>query len=625
MVKVPAVKKGKKRIVIRKLIKSMKKGYLMQKFKKEQEENVLAKNLFIMAGGGKESKIFLPSPAEEQEKEKKIKKESGISPDISTISGIVTPKIEKESKGLENIKIMYPLIPLEPKKGEKILAYAYIVFDKKLGEVVYNVIEPKITKTDLDLIEKIKTELEERLDIDFMKLGEVKAKETLRQYILAMLNKYPFSSEKKSILIYYIERDLLGLGKIEPLMKDPNIEDISCDGINVPVFVFHRNPVLGSLRTNIMFESEEELDIFVTKIAQKCGKSISVAEPLLDGTLPDGSRVQATLAKDVTTRGPTFSIRKFRVEPYSPVDIMNLKSAPSILLAYLWLAIETKTSMLICGGVSSGKTTLLNALSMFIQPEEKIVTIEDTRELNLPHENWIPSVARIGFGVGETGKKYGEVTLFELLKESFRQNPDYVIVGEIRGKEAYVMFQGIASGHASISTMHAGSVEDVIKRLETPPIELSPTLLETLDIVVVMTHAKEKGKDARRVKEIVEIESVDPKTGSAHTIKVFEWLPSTDDFRNSLGDSYLIKKVAFERGKSTEEILKELEDRAKFLEWLRENKIANFTDVCKYINLYYKDKKYVMNLVKRKGKPEVMEKKAAKLWRSASGLLVIEG
>jgi flagellar protein FlaI len=306
--------------------------------------------------------------------------------------------------------------------------------------------------------------------------------------------------------------------------------------------------------------------------------------------------------------------------------MLNFKTVSSELMAYLWLMVESKTSSLICGGVSTGKTTFLNVMSMFIPPEDKIVSIEDTRELNIPHENWIPSVSRAGFGVSRIGeKKCGEVTLFELLKESFRQNPDYVIVGEIRGKEAYVMFQGIASGHSSIGTVHAGSLEDVIKRLETPPIELSPSLIESLDLIIVMVHAKEKGKSARRVKEVNEIESLDPKTGTPHSIKVFDWMPSTDNFSENLDESYLLRKIAFDKGIPHEEIREELKRRAKILDWMKKFGITDFNEVGKLINLYHKEPEIIMEWVSKNLPPyKTKYEKAKKALESYTGLRVIE-
>jgi len=391
--------------------------------------------------------------------------------------------------------------------------------------------------------------------------------------------------------MYYIYRDFVGLNEIEPLMNDPFIEDIGVDGINLPVYVVHQK--LGSIKTNIVYNDIEKLREFVVKLAERCDRYISYAEPLLDGSLPDGSRVQATLTGDVTTRGPTFSIRKFKEEPLSPIDLIMLNTASSELMAYLWYVIEAKRNIMICGGTSTGKTSLLNAISVFIPYEAKIVSIEDTRELMLPHEHWIPGVARPAFGASGIG----EITMFDLLRESFRQNPDYLVVGEIRGKEAYVMFQGMASGHPSFATMHAASLEDMIKRLESPPIELSPYLIEILDIVIIMIHAKEKGKSARRIKEVLEIQNIDKTTGNANAIRSFVWIPAEDKIEFK-GYSWVLNKISIDRGISLREIYRDIEQRKLVLDWLIKNNIRSISKVAKYVEMFYKERERLMKIIK---------------------------
>ncbi len=524
------------------------------------------------------------------------------------------------SKDFANIDFKYPL--LEP------FVYANIKWTSSKKSLVYNIIEPELTPQEKKIFETVKKDLLEIIDVE---LSSIKEKNEIFSYLKEKMKKI---LEDEDIILkpstylkisYFIYRNFVGLNEIEPLMHDPYIEDIGCDGLNSHIFIVHRR--FGSIETNIVYENIDYLADFVIKLAERCGRYISYAKPLLDGSLPDGSRIQATLAKDVTTKGPTFSIRKFRIEPFSPIDIINLNTASSELMAYLWFLTESRASMLICGGVSTGKTTFLNAITMFIPPEDKIVSIEDTRELNLPHENWIPAVSRMGFGVPEvSGKRYGEVSLFDLLKESFRQNPDYVIVGEVRGKEAYVMFQGMASGHPSIGTIHAGSIDDVIKRLETPPIELSPSLIETLDLVVVMTHAKEKGKSARRVKEIVEVESIDPHTGNAHIVKTFGWVPSNDTFEKNLSESHLLRRISFEKGISYPDIIKDIENRKDVLDWMKRYDVIEFTETCKLINLYYKDRQTLMEWVKTDLPPykTKSKEKIEKLWESSTGLKILK-
>ena len=289
--------------------------------------------------------------------------------------------------------------------------------------------------------------------------------------LLAIELGIDLSYESYKKIFYYLCRDFMGFNETEPLLRDYFVEDIECNGANSSVYVVHR--VYRNMKTSLIFKDIDKLQSFVEKLAQRCGKYISYAKPILDGSLPDGSRVNATYTKDITSKGPTFTIRKFTKNPWTPTQLISFGTLSPEILAYLWILVQYKMNILITGGTSSGKTTLLNAIAFFIPPESRVVSIEDTRELNLPRDNWLPSVVRNATGVGTTG----EISLFDLLRSSFRQNPDYVIVGEVRGAEASVLFQGMASGHSSISTIHADSVDTLIKRLETPPIELSPTLL----------------------------------------------------------------------------------------------------------------------------------------------------
>lgn len=472
---------------------------------------------------------------------------------------------------------LYPLI--------KPYAYASIVHDPVHNELVYHVIEPELNEYERHVLEKLKDGLIQVINVS---LEDIRKHERMIDFleanVRALLNQFDFHLDEKSYLkiMYYIARDFIGLNEIEPLLKDPFIEDIGADGVGIPVYVVHQR--YGSLRTSIVYNDEKQLKEFVTKLAERSDRYISYAEPLLDGTLPDGTRVHASLASDVTTRGPTFSIRKFRETPFTPVDLAKLNTASPEMLAYLWFLVENGVNILVTGGVATGKTSFLNSLSLFIPPEAKVVSIEDTRELSLPHENWIPGVARVGF----TGTGIGEVTMFDLLRESFRQNPDYLIVGEIRGKEAYVMFQSMASGHPSMSTMHAGSVDDVVKRLQTEPINISPGLLDALDIIVVMVHAREKGKSARRVKELIEIESIDSETGRPRSSKVFVWLPSVDSFEYR-GESWILHKISAEKGIPMNSVIKEISRRKKVINWLVENNVVQMSEVVKYITMYHRN------------------------------------
>ena len=528
---------------------------------------------------------------------------------------IVLPRPKDKTK----VDIRYPL--LEP------FAYAHIKWDTSQKTLFYSVEEPTLQPDEEKKLKEIESLLTELIDVKITTLNSLKAVDYLHKKVRTVLEESDIKVGHKSFvkIMYFILRDFMGLNEIEPLMHDPYLEDLGCPGLDSSIYLVHR--VFGPMETNIIYKDFEYLNNFVIKLSERCGRYISYAKPLLGGTLPDGSRVQASLAKDVTTKGPTFSIRKFRKNPYSPIDMLNLKTCSPALMAYLWYAVEHYASMLVCGGVATGKTTFLNSMTMFVPPEDKIVSIEDVREINLPHENWIPSTARVGFGVPEVGgTRYGEVTLFDLLKESFRMKPNYTIVGEVRGNEAYVMFQGIASGNPSMGTIHAGSVEDVIKRLGTPPIELSPSLIEALDIIVVMVNAKEKGKSARRVKEIAEIQSVDASTGKALTIKSFAWIPSADDFKDNMANSQLLRRISFETGLPYPKIMEDIQDRKAVLEWMQRHNVVQFDEVCKLINFYYKDKKTLMGWV-RKGQPPYKTKPktaVSEMWETATGLKIIK-
>ncbi len=306
------------------------------------------------------------------------------------------------------------------------------------------------------------------------------------------------------------------------------------------------------------------------------------------------SRVNATYSTDVTSRGPTFTVRKFSKEPWTPVKLIDFRTVSPEILAYLWLAVEYESNIMIIGGTGSGKTSFLNALAFFIPPAARVVSIEDTKELNLMRENWLPSVAREGTGLANImGQKHGEVSLFDLLKESFRQRPDYVIVGEIRGKEAYVLFQGMSSGHPSLGTMHAEDVNTMIRRLETEPINLSPSLVESLDVVCVITQTKFGGVDVRRIREIVEIISVKEEKGNIQTNTPFVRDPATDKFYFRT-NSYVLDKISKKQGINKNALFREFQLRAKLLWQLYKNKIFSFNEVQEIINDYYKTPQEVL-------------------------------
>jgi flagellar protein FlaI len=462
-------------------------------------------------------------------------------------------------------------------------AFAHIHWDPKIYEIIYEIEEPILDNEEKKYKEEIITAMNNMVDFETV-VGKDRAK--LLEYIdkrfkiLAIELGINLSYESYKKMFYYLCRDFIGFNETDPLLRDYFVEDIECNGASTPVYIVHR--IYRNMKTSLAFNDLDKLQSFVEKLAQRCGKYISYAKPILDGSLPDGSRVNATYTKDITSKGPTFTIRKFTKTPWTPPQLISFGTLSPEILAYLWILVQYKMNILITGGTSSGKTTLLNAMAFFIPPEARVVSIEDTRELNLPRDNWLPSVVRNAIGIGELG----EISLFDLLKSSFRQNPDYVIVGEVRGAEASVLFQGMASGHSSISTIHADSVDTLIKRLETPPIELSPTLLNVLDCVCIMTHAIVNKEETRKLKEVVEIINVTPD-GIALTNTPFIWDAMENEFY-SKKNSKIFEKIRKRYGIPVEELDFEYKRRVQLLNQLYQKKVFGFEEVQNIVNEYYK-------------------------------------
>ena len=463
--------------------------------------------------------------------------------------------------------------------------YAAIVKDPETQKTRYEVIEPTLQKEDENLLKEIKSLLMEEIDVNLKEIEiKEKAEKYLREKAAQIIKKYHIKVPPESVdkLLYYIMRDFIGYGKIDPLMKDHLIEDISADGVNIPIYVWHR--VYESIPTNIIFKDEAELNSFIIRLAYLAGKNISIASPILDASLPDGSRIQLTYGNEITRRGSTFTIRRFRVDPLTISDLIAFNTLSSDMAAYLWYIIENRASVLVAGGIAAGKTTMLNCLSMFIKPEMKIVSVEDTQELNLPHENWVPSVVRLGFGHEERGG--GSITLFDLLKAAVRQRPDYIIVGEIRGEEAYTLFQAMATGHLGMCTIHAESVEAVINRLESEPMNIPRPLIAMIDVIMVMARTEIEGKPARRTLTATEVVGLDAKTKELMTEEVFRWRASEDKFE-FLGHSSLLEDHMKKLDLSEEDVRRELQRRKTVLEWMVKKGIRKHTEVANVIREYY--------------------------------------
>jgi flagellar protein FlaI len=507
-----------------------------------------------------------------------------------------TREVSLDEKNLVELD-RYPVI--EP------FAYIKILKDTASLDKFYKAIEPQLTDAERNSLDFIQDSLMNSIDIRLDELDTSKVEAFLIERIDHIVKDYRMNIDDvlKTKILYYVKRDFLWYGKIDPLMRDPNIEDISCDGSRLPIFLFHRK--YGSLKSNIQFPDEIVLSEFVVKLAQKCGKHISIAEPMLDATMPDGSRIQMTLSKAVTTKGSTFTIRRFRADPITATDLIMYKTMSAEMVAYMWLAVENGVNALIAGGTAAGKTSTLNAISLFIPRESKIVSIEETREINLPHPNWIPGVVRSGFGEVINDKLAGEIDLYDLMKAALRQRPEYILVGEIRGKEAYVLFQAMATGHTTYSTVHADSASSLIHRLEGKPIEIPRVMLQSLDIVSIQVQAEVGDQHVRRCKQIVEIVDIDPMTKEILTNEVFRWDSVLDQFFYS-GKSYVLERIRGQHGMSKEEMMEELKRRVDILEWMKDNNIRAFKDVARMVASYLESPDDIINKIS-KGKQPVQK------------------
>jgi len=490
-------------------------------------------------------------------------------------------------------------VPFKKSVSWKDLAQKEILFDEQIKEHVYTISEPLLSSEEKELKKTLIRIFRIQTDIDVYDIDETKKVESLTKTLEEIIsaNHLEVSSSSKDKIFYYIIRDFIGYGKIDVLMHDDEIEDISCDGKNVPIFVYHRK--YESIRSNIEFNDDEKLNSFVVKLAQICGKQISIYEPIIDGKLPDGSRLQATLAKTVTASS-TFTIRRFREKPLTPIDLINSNTLSLDMVAYFWLILEYGSSILFCGGTASGKTTMLNAMSLFIPGSFKIVSVEDTREINLPHENWIAGTTRTGFSTSEKDKSTKDIDMFDLIKAALRQRPRVIIVGEVRGKEAYVLFQAMATGHLSYSTVHASDIQTLIQRLESPPISLPRTLLTSLDVLVFLNAINTlEGTVERRVKSVVEIIKLDPGSQRLISVTPFSWISPADDRFERHGGSNILEKIRHEKGWNTEELEAELNRRKKVLTWMQKKNVHSYTDVGNIVSTYKKDAEGVLKKIEK--------------------------
>ncbi|SNR31859.1 type II/IV secretion system ATPase subunit [Halorubrum vacuolatum] len=465
-------------------------------------------------------------------------------------------------------------------------AYVVITYDDERSEHRYYAVEPALDTFERSLLDRVSDDIRDPL---LYREGAGQTdEETLRTEVETLLEEYgvEVGMDTFHTLVYYLYRDFRGFGKIDPLLHDPRIEDISCDGYDLPIFVYH--DTYSDVETSVSF-SERELDSYVIRLAQQSGRHVSVGDPIVETTLSDGSRAELALGREVTPRGSAFTIRQYADDPFTPIDLIDYGTFSVEQMAYFWLCIEHNKSLIFAGGTASGKTTSMNAVSMFIPPRAKVLTIEDTRELSLYHDNWLSSITR------ERLHESADIDMYDLLRSALRHRPEYIIVGEVRGEEAVTLFQAMNTGHTTFSTMHADSIETVINRLENDPINVPRAMVQSLDMLSIQTLARIGGDRARRAKVIGEIGSIDQRTGELDYSSAFKWEADADRFRRN--DSRLMEEIKTERGWTRAELLREIRRRERFLDLLGRLGVNDYRQFTALVNEYYADPERAMDRI----------------------------
>ncbi|NDJ86931.1 MAG: type II/IV secretion system ATPase subunit [Chloroflexi bacterium] len=461
------------------------------------------------------------------------------------------------------------------------------IYPDPLGVRDHHIAIEPTTVVDIDhLLPKVEDKLVAYAD----EIGRIEDQEEKRTVLLNLVDGFCTTNRKSKggkiqvtpqeleALKYLVIRDKIGLGVLQPLLLDPYIEDISCSGVG-NIFVEHK--IFKSVQSSIAFATHDEVDDFAVWLGEWIKHPVTVRNPLVDAVLPDGSRINIVYGREISKRGSNFTIRKAGGTPLSILELIEFGSLTYMIASYLSFMLEEGLNMFVVGATASGKTTLLNALNTFLKPEDKIVTIEDTPEVHVPHKNWVQEVTR-HMGADSKG---GEVGMFELLKAALRQRPDRIIVGEIRSIEAVVAFQAMQTGHGVISTFHAASVEKLIQRLTGHPINIPKTYIDNLNLAVIQSAVRlPDGRGARRVMSVNEIIGYDPVTDSFSFLEAFRWNPATDEFEfPGYMNSYLLENViAIKRGippHKRKAIYTDVKRRARIFEKLHKEKgVTDFND-----------------------------------------------
>ncbi|MEM3085038.1 MAG: type II/IV secretion system ATPase subunit [Nitrososphaerales archaeon] len=523
-----------------------------------------------------------PKKGDKDKDKDKDKEESQKSNDLVSVLKITHFSIPE---GFEEIT-KYPLNPP--------FSYAVIAQNPSTAESLYLVDELPMSADEKVLYNILRDLLERRLTKPDEGSEESSFNKHLEQLLMDTKEQFAtFPNTSMEKVKYYLTRDIMGFGIIDPLMHDPMVEDISCGGIKVPIYVWQRN--FESIRTNIQFGNEDELNDFVMKMVHRSGKHVSAAFPVSDVALPGNHRMAILYQKEVTPKGTSFTIRKFKEEPYTIVDLINFDTLDINIAAYIWMIMEHKMSSIVIGSTASGKTTLLNAITTLVNPTYKIFTVEDVAEINIPHENWFSLVSRTGFGL----ENQGEIGLFELIKAGLRHRPDYMVVGEIRGEEAYVLFQALATGHSGLGTMHADSVDSAMKRLMQKPMNIPPAYLPLMNCAITIKRVIPRaivtpGGVVSGTRRVIQVSEIISETKLNH---VFTWDSKSDAFKSDLTNSMLLHKIGEDSGLSIDEVMEEFRKRVLILKWMIEEGIRDYRSVSSIVRTYYQNPSQIMQRV----------------------------
>lgn len=480
--------------------------------------------------------------------------------------------------------------------AQKVRADVEIKITPKDYVPVYSMRTPKIEKATEALLEEIKETLVSTVRIKATELMDPRSFEQLKERFynksLQLLKRElpTLAKEKMEALAGLLLHEMLGLGKLEILLSDGNLEEIVINNSKEPVWVYHKKH--GWLKTNIWIPSEAQIQNYAASVGRKVGRQITTLDPLLDAHLITGDRVNATLFP-ISTQGNTITIRMFRRKPWTITDFIENKTISTEVAALIWLAVQYEMSMIISGGTASGKTSFLTTIMPFIPPNQRIISIEDTREINLPKFlHWVPLTTREPNPEG-----LGEVTMLDLLVNSLRMRPDRIVVAEIRRqRQAEVLFEAMHTGHSVYATLHADTVEQTYRRLVNPPISVPETLLEALDLIVTMFRDRRSG--IRRIYEVAEL--VPPVEGKGHlTVRIlYKWDPREDKIKSFQKSYRLIKKLGMHTGMTEEEIMEDLKEKEMILDWMVKNHVKTVDGVGKVIAEYYRDPNRVLSVVK---------------------------